>query len=150
MPKSQFLAAWLGLMACILANGPSVSALPVWPVHHAAENGDTRNLANLLKTHPEWLDQEDEEGETALLEAAEEGQLEAVELLLKLGADINHQDQEGETALMEAAEEGKIEVVTLLLRKGASLGCLDRNGLTVAQRNTNQTIKELLQARGAR
>lgn len=125
-------------------------AEPPTPLHDAADAGDLKQVKALISAHPEWVDLEDEEGETPLMEAAEEGRLEVVQFLLSKGADINHQDQDGETALMEAAQENKADCVTLLLSKGAALGCLDGDARTVLQRPTSETIQQLLRARGAR
>lgn len=120
------------------------------PLLEAAEAGDSKKVQEVLAAHPDWVDVEDEEGETSLLEAAEEGHLEIVEMLLQGGARINHQDHDGQTALMEAAQESKLECVKLLLRKGAALGILDGDGLTVLQRTKDDTIAQLLRSRGAR
>lgn len=141
-----------GLLALLLSSmlSASVWAEPPTPLHDAAEAGDLKQVTELLAAHPDWVDLQDEEGETPLMEAAEEGRLEVVQLLLSKGAAINHQDEDGETALMEAAEENKVECVTLLLNKGAGLGYLDREARTVLQRPTNETIQQLLRARGAR
>lgn len=138
----------LNLLFCSLLTGS------IWAsatsLHDAAEAGDLKQVTELLAAHPDWVDLEDEEGETPLMEAAEEGRLEVVQLLLSKGAAINHQDEDGETALMEAAEENKAECVSLLLSKGAGLGYLDRDARTVIQRPTNEAILQLLRARGAR
>ena len=120
------------------------------PLLEAAESGDTKKVQELLTAHPDGVDIEDEEGETSLMEAAEEGHLEIIELLLKGGAHINHQDHAGETALMEAAQESKLECVKLLLRKGAALGILDADGLGVLQHTKDEAIAQLLRNRGAR
>jgi ankyrin repeat protein len=52
-----------------------------------------------------------------LINAAEEGNIIAAEVLLKLGADINARDSSGHTALMIAKSKGHIKIVELL--KGA-------------------------------
>jgi ankyrin repeat protein len=118
--------------------------------HEAAEKGQLKQVTEMLKTNPEWLDSEDDEGETALMEAAEEGKLEVVRLLIDRGADINHQDWDGETALMEAVQDDRLEVVELLLQRGAALGCLDSDCRTVLDRCKNEKIGQLLRNRGAR
>ncbi len=52
--------------------------------------------------------------------------LEAVKMLLKLGADVNAQDDlDGRTALMGAAHKGRNDVVQLLADHGANLALHD-------------------------
>ena len=120
------------------------------PLHQAAESGDLAKVRELLDSHPDWVNLVDEEGETALLEAAEEGHAEVVGLLLERGASLNHQDEEGETALMEAAEESQLECVKLLLGKGAALGLLEQDGRNAFQLTKDEAIRALLRSRGAR
>ena len=70
---------------------------------------------------------------TALMEAADEGHVEVVRLLLESGADINTQEDygNGATALMEAAGNGHVEVVRLLLENGADTNTQNNSGRTV-------------------
>jgi ankyrin repeat protein len=52
--------------------------------------------------------------------------LEAIKLLLSLGADVNAQDTlDGRTALMGAAHKGRNEVIQLLVERGADLAAHD-------------------------
>ena len=62
---------------------------------------------------------------TALIWAAEHGQLEAVTLLLDRGADPNLADVESLTPLMAAARSDELEVLQLLIESGASLDIED-------------------------
>jgi hypothetical protein len=57
--------------------------------------------------------------ETAFQVAAMKGDLEAMELLLKAGADINHRDCNGMSALMLACQKGQQAAVEFLLAHGA-------------------------------
>ena len=67
------------------------------------------------------IDARDEDGKTALIRAAEEGDTETVEMLLDREADIEAKTNDGETALMLAAGQGHTETVELLLDKGADI-----------------------------
>lgn len=59
-------------------------------------------------------------GLTPLLAACQNGQLEAVKILLASGADVNHaRVKTGRTALMEAAARTNVSIVKELLRYGA-------------------------------
>lgn len=61
----------------------------------------------------------DQAGQTALIRAAENGQVKVMTLLLARGARINARDRYGNTALHNATDMGQVQAVRLLLRKGA-------------------------------
>lgn len=56
----------------------------------------------------------------ALLEAARKGDIEVLELVLSMDADVNFQDANGYTALCKAASYGHLECVKLLLKNDAN------------------------------
>lgn len=68
----------------------------------------------------------DDSGHTLLILAAYNGGKEAVDLLLKSGADVNLQDRMG-TPLMAACFKGDLAIVNRLLSAGAHVN--DRNGI---------------------
>eukprot|EP00960_Hanusia_phi_P017737 522738-Hanusia_phi.AAC.1 len=72
------------------------------------------------------VEEQDEEGSTALHAASSDGFQEAVALLQELGCDINKKNKEGNTSLMLAAGAGHGTVVSLLLGAGADVKL--RNG----------------------
>ena len=61
----------------------------------------------------------DEDGETALMMAAEEGRADVVQALIAGGANVNMMDHEGRTALQHARKEGRSHIVTILQNAGA-------------------------------
>jgi ankyrin repeat protein len=61
----------------------------------------------------------DEDGDTALMEAAWSGNLETVIALLDLGADLNARTRSGGTPLTAAIREGNERVAGLLRERGA-------------------------------
>ena len=68
---------------------------------------------------------------TSLLHAAAyDGRPEIVEVLLKLGSDINARETSGRTPLHHAANHGHIDVIDILLRNGADIEARDGEGLT--------------------
>lgn len=58
-------------------------------------------------------------GFNLLMDAAREGKLEILKLLIESGANVDSQDSFGRTALHFSAEEGHLEIVRALLEKGA-------------------------------
>lgn len=87
----------------------------------AAKKGDVGGVARLLDAHPHLIVEETDRGSTVLIEAAWNGHVRLVELLLRRGADVEHQDDDGCTALHRAARSGHMEVVLVLLGSGASV-----------------------------
>ncbi|KAF7636961.1 hypothetical protein Mgra_00003542 [Meloidogyne graminicola] len=88
--------------------------------------------------------------QTALMLAASHGRIEATNLLLKCGADVNIQDVDGSTALMCAAEHGQKEIVKILLKQpniDASLtDCDNQTALSIAVENHYRDIGVLIYA----
>jgi ankyrin repeat protein len=75
------------------------------------------------------IDTVDYKGCTALLYAAHNDRLEAVEELLRLGADPNHRGEDGETVLMWAADhEGNAAVLRALIAAGADVHAENAEG----------------------
>ena len=60
-------------------------------------------------------------GNTDLINAAKNGDVERVKQLLKEGADFNVGDQQGLTVLQVAVEQGKVEIVCELLEHAAAI-----------------------------
>lgn len=108
------------------------------PFLRASQSGDLK-LMRLLLEHGADPAITTEHGVTPLMVAAgigwvegvtfewsEEDTLEAVELLLELGADPNARETlDGRTALMGAAHKGRSDVVQLLVDHGADLAARD-------------------------
>ena len=68
------------------------------------------------------------DGMTALMIAAESGQVEVVKLLLDRGAAVNREDKQRLTALMWASGKGHLEIARLLLAAGADVHTVDVTG----------------------
>lgn len=105
-------------------------------VIHAAENGDTAKLEELLNAGGN-LNGMDEVGYTPLMAAAVAGQADTARCLLKHGADVNLKNRLQETALMLAAQKGHAELVQILLDAGADKSATDAIGQTAQQHATH-------------
>ncbi|XP_042789668.1 kinase D-interacting substrate of 220 kDa isoform X7 [Panthera leo] len=76
------------------------------------------------------VDERNECGQTPLMIAAEQGNLEIVKELIKNGANCNLEDLDNWTALISASKEGHVHVVEELLKCGVNLEHRDMGGWT--------------------
>lgn len=78
------------------------------------------------------INDQDNAGNTALHEAALQGHIEIVELLIENGADVNIKSIEmfGDTPLIDASANGHLDVVKYLLKNGADPTIRNAKGLT--------------------
>jgi hypothetical protein len=93
-----------------------------------------------------------EYAEALLRQAAEEGRVERVKLLLEKGADVNAADVFRWTPLCWASVSGHVEVVKLLLEKGADVNAADglrRTPLCWASQKGHVEVVKLLLEKGA-
>jgi ankyrin repeat protein len=93
-----------------------------------------------------------EEQEAVLLEIAEQGDLSALNALLKPSTQVNVRDSCDWTPLMKAALYGHKDVVARLLDAGAEIDARDNGGYTammLAASNNHAAIVDLLLGRGA-
>src|SRR3954447_8584560 len=92
-------------------------------------------------------------GAGAFVEAAMNGNREAVKALLKEGADVNTTQADGMTALHWAAQKGDVELAKVLLYASANLKATTRIGaytpLLIASRNGDAAMIDALIAAGS-
>jgi len=143
----------LGLGAALLAAG-ACAQRPNAPLTQAAVRNDVAALRRLLDEGHKA----DEGGDswTALIWAARSGSIEAMNLLLDSGADVNRPGSTGDnwdaTPLQHAILERQPAAVRLLLDRGADLNRGAGPGLTpllLAAGDTDPAILKLLLAHGA-
>ena len=122
------------------------------PMTIAAAWGHT-GVVLLLLDRGASVDQQNEDGVSALQCAASTDKSELVKLLLDRMADVNHRDKAGRTPLFDAAcSKCPPENARLLLSKGADINATDNKGKTAfyyAQANANQAVMEALVKAGA-
>jgi ankyrin repeat protein len=123
----------------------------------AARTGDVRALAALLDEHPDMLNLRTRPYEWTLLHvAAAEGRLQAMDLLLRRGLDVNARDTgDNSYAMHWAAAAGHLDVVRRLADAGGDVvGRDDDHGLEVIGWATcfdvcQDAVAEFLVSRGA-
>jgi ankyrin repeat protein len=109
---------------------------------------DFKRLVNNRSLHARRTN----EGETALMLAANLGYTAFIPSLLKNGSDIASVDKKGRTALHHAAETGQLEAVRLLLNAGANIAAKNNLGgapLAIAAQKNQLAVVKLLLERGA-
>ena len=98
------------------------------------------------------VNQKDEDGKTALMNASDKGQKEFVELLIQNGADVNECNGYGTTAFMMASMNNHKEIVEILIQQGVDVNHRDRDGdtaLIMASNYGDKEATELLIQNGA-
>jgi uncharacterized protein len=92
-------------------------------------------------------------GPVSVVEAAMQGNHDAVKSLLKEGADVNTAQGDGMTALHWAVQKGDVDLAKTLMYAGANVKATTRIGgyspLLIASRNGNAPMVETLLAGGA-
>jgi ankyrin repeat protein len=117
-------------------------------VHRAASRGDVAGLKRLLLTSPQAAAAKDLMGLRPLEYAAYWGQIEAAEILLEHGAEVN--GGPGWTPLHYAAAQDRPEMVALLLARGADVNATSQGDdstplHTAAVKNRPEVAKILIE-----
>lgn len=122
-------------------------SIRITPAMYLAKIGRTKALYELIKRDPSMINQTTSNGRTALMFAAQFGNINCLNLLITAGAKINAKDEYGATALMLASFFGQDEAVKILLENGASKIIKDCNGITarmLAHKNDDKLICKIL------
>lgn len=100
----------------------------------------------------EYINSQDDHGNTALMWAITNQKEDVASLLIRSGADVNIRDDENSTVLMEAAGFASPDIISLLLTAGAELNARDNDGCTAlmkAAKVGNDEVMSVLQSSGA-
>lgn len=140
----------------LIAAGANVNAANhygVTPFGLAARSGAAAILDQLLAAGADPNDPRHavNAGEPPLMLSARAGRIDAVRLLLRVGADVDAREPwNGQSALMWAAAEGHVSIVQTLVEHGADNGARSHSGATpllFAARSGNvDTVRTLLGA----
>lgn len=116
-----------------MATVPNPAALlrPATPKNQPASGWQTTAPKNQPERLHIDIDQRDKDGASALIRAAEKGDLKTVRVLLENGADINAADRNGWTALMKAVKGHHLKTTADLIAAGANVHAETRNGWNV-------------------
>lgn len=74
--------------------------------------------------------QNDDDGETILMKVAKLGNVDLLNFLIKLGADLDIQDKDGSTALILATKAYQVDIVKMLIQRGVITQLMDKSGKT--------------------
>lgn len=114
----------------LLKDGDGNTAL-----HRAASSDQTsaQGMARLLALFCDDVDPQNDQGQTPLHLAAEQGNLMALSALLEAGAAANQADKESDTALLKAlrrkfSAELRLELITQLVEAGADVNTAKNGG----------------------
>lgn len=99
-------------------------------VYSAVSRNDPEALKNILMSGTVNVNQLNSSGVTALHEAAYEGKLKCVQVLIQCGADVDCVDREGWTPLHAAVCGGKRSCAECLVARGANVRARNDDGLT--------------------
>ncbi len=128
-------------------------------IHEAVRDGDIRRVKAILDRSPELLEQRSRADFTPLLEATRGGQVKALEVLIKRGANVNAEWNQVATgdgnwnALHIAANWDEVESAKVLLKAGTNVNAKTLKGetpLDVAVRNSNTRLADLIRENGGK
>lgn len=116
----------------------------------AVGSGDLVEIKSIVDENPSIKDAYLNDGWTALTVAARDGNIQAVNLLIEEGADINRLEGGGNSPLFWAVYYGHEDVVATLLRHGARVHnkCANcRDPMDVAKEKDYKAISKMLSDR---
>jgi ankyrin repeat protein len=148
----------LEILDCLIKAGANVNLLDsdsATPLFRAVTRDKTEAAIHLIRNGSDVNVCEGRfKGRSPLHAAAEYGQLEIMDCLIKAGADVIVHDSDGATPLFRAVAKGKTEAVILLIRNGADVnvcagGFRGRSPLHAAAEYRNLEIMDCLIKAGA-
>jgi ankyrin repeat protein len=150
-PPSKTLAAAIAVSFAVLALFVSTPVLAddKEEAFAAARRGNAKALAKILERHAVTPEVTDENGNSLLILAAREGNVDAVDTLLRFKPRLDHRNRNGDSALMLAAMQGNEKLLDRLLAAGAKVNDSGWTALHYAALEGKLAIVERLLAAGA-
>ena len=137
----------IGMSLLILASTVLTGCMSI---HTAAREGNLKEVRRQLAWGVNVNRRHFYTQDTLLIEAAANGHLDVVKLLIENGADVNLKGEAWYGPLHAAASKGHIEVVKILLENGADVNIFQQNKpLHNAAMNGHIEVAEILLAHGA-
>ncbi|XP_043794706.1 ankyrin repeat and death domain-containing protein 1A-like isoform X1 [Apis laboriosa] len=127
-------------------NGDATDCTGATALHHAASAGHPSMITALSNVPRIELNATDKKGQTPIHCACAEEHLEAVEVLIALGVNVDAQDYEGNTPLHVATRTRHTAIAQLLLRAGANTELIDEIGFTPLHVAASQGCKGILES----
>ena len=106
------------------------AVLPATIIHTMIDDGDINGIKRELTAKTDLLEEKNENVLSPLNYAVCEGNLEMVQLLISLGADVHSGDRECSQPLINAAAMGFMEITRYLVEHGAGIDRKDNNNVT--------------------
>ena len=103
----------------------------------------SQSLETCVATHPNDIDSQDFLGNSALIWATRRNDINAVRVLLDVGANPNIQDGQGGYALSYAARYSKLQCIRLLLSAGADVHLRDCEGQSPLHYLSTRWIRQI-------
>ncbi|XP_011693596.1 PREDICTED: ankyrin repeat and death domain-containing protein 1A-like isoform X2 [Wasmannia auropunctata] len=125
-------------------NGEATDCTGATALHHAAITGHPAVITALANIPRIVLDATDKKGQTPMHCACAEEHLDAVEVLIGLGANVDAQDNDGNTPLHVATRTRHTGIAQLLLKAGANTELIDAEGFTPLHVAASQGCKGIL------
>jgi len=101
-------------------------------LHKVARNGDEAGLQLIIKNNPQLLTGTNNNGDSPLFIALQNGRLKVAKLLIYYGASLQTSNKNGETALHQASKSKNVDLLREILQnsKKPTIEGRDNNGLT--------------------
>jgi len=129
-----------------------IQTLQAQEIFNAVKSGNLQEVKRLISANHSLVDSLDDRGNTPLINAIREGNIEMTRDLIAEGSNVNHKNKSGYTPLHFASDKNQIEVVNLLLEKGAEINAVNKYQITPlfsAIEKKNVDIAAILLKRGA-